>query len=302
MGAGPGRLGRHGGPRTASRTAVLVCQGRAAADGRLAPGVFSDPVAVELLTYDERAVVEQVRDEAVPKGWSERLAYEAVRACAEVMVPRTVAIDDALRAHPNPQLVVLGAGLDARGWRMEELAGRDVWEVDHPASQHDKRERLGDREPLARLRFTPVDFATDDLGAALGAAGHRADLPTTWLWEGVVPYLTEDQVSATLSAVGALSAAGSALVVNYQAPSRRALVGRLLARIMSGRGGGPFAIRSEPWHTLLTPEQFAALVGGVGFDVRSDENLAAAAGRLALPLGRRGSSTSGRVAVAVLPS
>ena len=122
---------------------MLVCQGRAAADGRLAPGVFSDPVAIELLREDERVPVELVRAGTPPSGAAARLAYESVRAAAGSMVPRTVAIDAAIAARPCPQLVVLGAGLDDRAWRMRELADVDVLEVDHPASQADKRDRVG---------------------------------------------------------------------------------------------------------------------------------------------------------------
>ena len=156
--------------QSASRTAVLVCQGRAAAHGRLAPGRFADPVAETLLRDDERGVVDQVRDGVPPTGWSARTAYETVRACAEIVVPRTVAIDDAIRAHQHEQLVVLGAGLDTRAWRLAELVDVDVTEVDHPASQRDKRERLGDRPSLARtLRFAAVDFEVDDLESLTAA-------------------------------------------------------------------------------------------------------------------------------------
>lgn len=55
------------------------------------------------------------------------------------MVPRTIAIDEAVRARPAPQVVILGAGLDARAWRMKELAGVDMFEVDHPPSQHESK-------------------------------------------------------------------------------------------------------------------------------------------------------------------
>jgi hypothetical protein len=41
----------------ASRTAVLVCQGRAAAHGRIAAGRFADPVAMALLRDSERVAV-----------------------------------------------------------------------------------------------------------------------------------------------------------------------------------------------------------------------------------------------------
>src|SRR3954447_17707882 len=53
----------------ASRTAVLVCQGRACADGRTAVGSFSDPVAVRLLRDDERRPVEQARAATSPSDW-----------------------------------------------------------------------------------------------------------------------------------------------------------------------------------------------------------------------------------------
>ncbi|MFF4516941.1 class I SAM-dependent methyltransferase [Streptomyces mirabilis] len=283
--------------RTASRTAVLVCQGRAAADGRLAAGRFADAVAVRLLRPSERAPVDEVRAGTPSTGWKARATYEGVRACAEVVVPRTVAIDDALRSHGTPQLVVLGAGLDSRAWRLPELADTDVWEVDHPASQQDKQERLaeaGTPPVVARsVRFAPVDFATDDLGSALEATGHDASVPTTWLWEGVVPYLTHDEVRATVRAVAERSALGSALVLNYQGPSVKASAGRLIARVLNSS-----VTASEPWRSLWKPQKMAALLAEYGLRVVSDEDLLAIANRLESSMRGRTSLRSGRVAVA----
>ncbi|KAF5992914.1 class I SAM-dependent methyltransferase [Streptomyces sp. WAC00263] len=283
--------------RTASRTAVLVCQGRAAADGRLAAGRFADAVAVRLLRPPERAPVDEVRAGTPSTGWKARATYEGVRACAEVVVPRTVAIDDAVRSHRTPQLVVLGAGLDTRAWRLPELADTDVWEVDHPASQQDKQERLaeaGTPPVVARsVRFTPVDFATDDLGSALEATGHDASVPTTWLWEGVVPYLTHDEVRATVRAVADRSAPGSALVLNYQGPSVKASAGRLIARVLNSS-----VTASEPWRSLWKPQKMAVLLAEYGLRVVSDEDLLAIANRLESSMRGRTSLRSGRVAVA----
>jgi O-methyltransferase involved in polyketide biosynthesis len=121
-----GKGGRAVDANRASRTAVLVCQGRAAAHGRIAEGRFADPVAMALLRDSERVVVRRVRDGVPPEGWADRVEFEMVRASAEVIVPRTVAIDDAVRARLAPQLVIMGAGLDDRAWRMPELAGDDV--------------------------------------------------------------------------------------------------------------------------------------------------------------------------------
>ncbi|MFD8806524.1 class I SAM-dependent methyltransferase [Streptomyces sp. NPDC059597] len=282
--------------RTASRTAVLVCQGRAAADGRFVTDRFGDPVAVRLLRPAERTAVDQVRAGTPPEGWQARTAYESVRACAEVVVPRTVAIDDALRAGVSGQLVILGAGLDTRAWRLSALGETDVWEVDHPASQQDKRDRLAEAAPEAAarsVRFTPVDFATDDLGAALDAAGHDPALPTTWLWEGVVPYLTRDQIRATLSALTARTAPGSTLVVNYQSPSAKAAAGRLLTRLL-----GNAITSGEPWRSLWNPGQMASLLAEHGFRVTSDASLLTLAETVGSPARGRISLRSGRVAVA----
>ncbi|MEU0969949.1 class I SAM-dependent methyltransferase [Streptomyces sp. NPDC005917] len=295
--------------RAASRTAVLVCQGRAAADGKTAVGRFADPVAVRLLRVAERAPVDEVRAGTVPEGWQARIAYESVRACAEVVVPRTVAIDEALRARPTGQLVILGAGLDTRAWRLPELARTAVWEVDHPASQQDKRARLGAAQlrgpdeggPVTNelpadarsVQFAPVDFAVDDLGAALDAAGHDPSAPTTWLWEGVVPYLARDEVRATVAALAARTAPGSALVVNYQAPSVRAAAGRLLARVLSSS-----VTSGEPWRSLWRPRRMAALLAEYGLRTVSDDSLLALAHALGSPVQRRASLRSGRVAVA----
>lgn len=224
------------GTARASRTAVLVCQGRAAADGRLAPGRFADPTASPLLRPDERAVVDRVRAGVTPDGWRPRIDHETVRASAEVVAPRTVAVDDAVRDRSHPQVVILGAGLDGRAWRMPELAGVAVFEVDHPASQQDKRERAGALSGPPP-RYVPVDFRRDRLSEALAGAGHRADVPTTWIWEGVVPYLTRTQVAATVAEIAAGSATGSRLVVNYQTPAVTTTLGRVVARLLSAGAG-----------------------------------------------------------------
>lgn len=255
----------------------------------------------------------EVRAGTPPQGWQARTTYESVRACAEVVVPRTVAIDEALRTRMTGQLVILGAGLDTRAWRLPELTQTDVWEVDHPASQQDKRARLTEaadadadvdavRGPdedaalpaLARsVRFTPVDFAVDDLGAALDAAGHDPSAPTTWLWEGVVPYLTRAEVRATVAAVAVRTVPGSALIVNYQSPSVKAAAGRLLTRVL-----GSSLTSGEPWRSLWKPRRMTSLLAQYDLRVVSDDTLLALAHTLAGPARGRTSLRSGRVAVA----
>lgn len=110
---------------------------------------------------------------------------------------------------------------------------------------------------------------------------------------GVVPYLTHDEVRATVRAVADRSALGSALVLNYQGPSVKASAGRLIARVLNSS-----VTASEPWRSLWKPQKMAALLAEYGLRVVSDEDLLAIANRLESSMRGRTSLRSGRVAVA----
>jgi methyltransferase (TIGR00027 family) len=247
-------------------------------------GRFSDPVAISLLRPEERELVRIARAGVAPGRWGALMEYEMLRRTADVMAARTVVIDDAVREAGHPQLVVLGAGLDARAWRMPELAESVVLEVDRPASQHDKQARLGDREPLAAsVRFVPVDFTRDDLCAALERAGHESDRPTTWLWGGVVPYLRREEVAATLASLATRSATGSRAVVNYVGRSLVVRPGRMVAAVLTRLAGARSPWADEPWRSTWSPQDMAKLLGQNGFQVLQDTDPDATAAELGLP-------------------
>jgi methyltransferase (TIGR00027 family) len=114
---------------------------------------------------------------------------------------RTRTFDDEVRRAIEGgvrQVVILGAGLDTRAARLAS-AGVRFFEVDHPATQADKRERLASVAgyPLEAATFVTCDFEHEDFLDRLAAAGHRASEPSIFVWEGVVYYLTEDAVRAT---------------------------------------------------------------------------------------------------------
>ncbi|WP_324194575.1 class I SAM-dependent methyltransferase [Nocardia blacklockiae] len=288
--------------KQASRTAVLVCQGRAAGNGRMAPERFGDDVAAHLLLPDERALVDRVRAGDPPADWRDRMAYELLAATAAVLVPRTVAIDDAVRAQGNSQLVILGAGLDGRAWRMADLAGVDVFEVDHPASQQNKRERVGELAPVAKsVTYVPVDFGRDTLATALAQAGFRTAEPATWIWEGVLPYLTRVETERTLDAVADLSAPGSRLIATYPTPNRAARLGRLALRVFSKVAGRQDPLRHERHVSAWTVEQMRALLVARGFRVTSDEHLLTVARELSLEIRQSRMYGLGRVVIADKP-
>jgi methyltransferase (TIGR00027 family) len=115
------------------------------------------------------------------------------------------------------QLVILGAGFDTRAYRIPELAGVAVYEVDHPVTQQQKREALEKIEGAVPLdvHFVGVDFEVDDLGERLRAAGYREDKRTLFVWQGVSMYLTDAGVDRTLAFVAMHSAPGSVIVFDY---------------------------------------------------------------------------------------
>ena len=135
---------------------------------------------------------------------------------ADLIALRTTAIDTAVReaiAGGATQLVILGAGYDGRAWRLSELSGVKVFEVDHPATQGEKRARVAELPPATgSVSFVSIDFEREALGTVLDREGHDPSSPICWIWEGVVVYLTREAISATLAAVSALSAPGSRIV------------------------------------------------------------------------------------------
>lgn len=285
--------------RAASSTAVLVCQGRASADGRYAVGRFSDPVARELLDPSEQAIVDRVRAEDLPHEAAGRMAYELVRRTGISMVPRTIAIDEALRDHAASQVVILGAGLDERAWRMSELGAATVFEVDHPASQREKLRRVEGLTPKAREVIpVSVDLASEPLGRALQEAGFDPGAVTTWVWEGVVPYLTAAEVRATLAQVASLSAPGSRVIVNYQVKSLSTTVMRKVMRLVMKAARQPDPMAGEPWRSKWQPQGMRDLFNDNGFEVSMDRDLLALSVGLDLPSDNNGSLRNGRVAVA----
>lgn len=114
------------------------------------------------------------------------------------------------------QLVILGAGLDTRAYRLAAPAGVPAFEVDLPANITFKREQLLEiygRVP-EHVTLVPVDFQADDLGSALAAGGLRLDAPAMFVWEAVTQYLTEDGFRMTLRFLSK-AAAGSRLIFTY---------------------------------------------------------------------------------------
>lgn len=133
---------------------------------------------------------------------------------------RTAYLDRQVRAaiaRGWDQIVLLGAGFDTRAAR---LAASSVafYEVDHPATQKEKRARLAglDGYPISAARMVACDFESgDDFLDKLVETGFAVDRPALILWEGVTPYLTEPAVRATASRVASALHPASLLLFDF---------------------------------------------------------------------------------------
>jgi methyltransferase (TIGR00027 family) len=197
-------------PNEPSRTALMVARQRAAHQLLDHGSILDDPFAMKILREDEKDVLQFANQH--PSGSIGRLFTTARSRIAEDALSRGV-------EREIWQVVILGAGLDTFALRNPYGARRvRFYEVDHPATQAWKRQRLAEAQIALPewLIFVPVDFERDDLGEKLVAAGFQQNSPAFFTWLGVVPYLTEDTVGRTLDYMSSIP--HSEVVFDYMEP------------------------------------------------------------------------------------
>ena len=172
---------------------------------------------------------------------------------------RTCYIDDALRdalGRGISQVVILGAGFDARAYRIANIEQAHVFELDLPATQQMKRtlvEKVAGELP-AHVSFVPIDFGRQDIEDVMTAAGFRGDLKAFFIWEGVTQYLTAEAVDRTFRYVSSAAAGGSEVVFTYvhQGIIDGTARSKVDQRIMSS-----IQRRGTPWIFGLAPSTVA---------------------------------------------
>jgi methyltransferase (TIGR00027 family) len=246
-----------------SRTSSLVAMVRALAnEGVTEVRDFHDPTAMILIPQPWQWLARRsARRMRVPARRERALADGRM----DIVPLRTRWLDEAWHeAHRLGirQLVLLGAGLDGRAFRLEDIGDTAVFEIDHPATQALKRKRATGLRPLAeRHAFVPIDFESNDLVDVLGTRLTRK-APTFWIWEGVTTYLSREAQQATLKTVSTLSAAGSRLAFTYVEPKLTTGGERFTRRIVGLLG--------EPFVGYLSRGDAARLATEAGFSVISD--------------------------------
>jgi methyltransferase (TIGR00027 family) len=260
VGPAPGTVGHDGAvdvDSPASRTALGAARHRATHQLLENGVVLTDPLAVPILGESETELRQRDSDLRM------RLFVCARQRYAEHVLADAV-------ARGVDQLVVLGAGLDTFGYR-SPYDGLRVIELDHPATQAWKRQRLAEAsiEIPGSVTHAPIDFERDQL---LDVLGRQVDLtrPVLCWWLGVTPYLTVAAITATLTTLGSLP--HSAVVLDHGAPNpdadpeTRAWMQARAARVAS---------LGEPWISRFAPEELLDLLRGCGFeDARAVDEVA----------------------------
>ena len=197
-------------PSEPSRTALIVARQRAAHQVLDHGAILDDPFALRILREDEKDPLQFAN--AHPLASIGRLFTAARSRIAEDTL--SAAVERGIR-----QIVILGAGLDTFAIRNPHSAPEiRIYEVDHPATQAWKRERLAEAqiELPTSLIFVPVDFERDHVGEQLAAAGFQQNSPAFFTWLGVVPYLTQEATGRTLDFISSIP--NSEVVFDYLEP------------------------------------------------------------------------------------
>jgi methyltransferase (TIGR00027 family) len=231
--------------------------------------VFADPLALPILGQDADDAIALAKER--PERRSLRLFIAMRSRFAEDSAAHAI-------AEGVKQILVLGAGLDTFAYRLQPTQDMRVFELDHPATQAEKRRRLTQAqiaEP-SHVAFVAHDFEHGSIVGALEAAGFDSGKRTFVLWLGVTPYLTEEAVFATLGEFARLIA-GAEMVFDYANPpdAINEAGTRTFHREMAER----VAASGEPFRCFLDSDELHVRARELGFSDIEDLDRAALVAR-----------------------
>jgi methyltransferase (TIGR00027 family) len=239
----------------ASVTAVGAAGHRAAHQVLERGLVFVDPLALRILGPDADDAIALAKERPERRGL--RLFIAMRSRFAEDSARR--AIEKGAR-----QVLVLGAGLDTFAYRLEQTPDLRIFELDHPATQAEKRRRLSEAkiaEP-AHVAYVAHDFEGGSMTAALEAASLDPARRTFVIWLGVTPYLAEQALFATLGELARFPG-GAEVVFDYANPPHAIEEG--VARDFHREMAERVAASGEPFRCYLDSAELHARARDLGF-------------------------------------
>jgi methyltransferase (TIGR00027 family) len=280
---GIGKTTVDGRPAEASRTAFITAFMRAFHSANEKPTVFDDWMAARLLTADEYEFFEEMYYRRALRDTTEARSSVAQRrsvitaamrfGATGTIVSRARFAEDALEKAVSDgvgQYVLLGAGLDTFALRRADLLGKiQVIEVDHPATQAIKRQRLaalGLSLPPS-LHFVAADFSQEDLPHALSRSSYNPESPAFFSWLGVTYYLEREHLFKVLRSLSETAASQSLIAFDYM--DREAFdPGKMTTQAQRLQDG--VRTLGEPMKTGLDPEMIEKDLLMVGWELRQD--------------------------------
>lgn len=189
------------------------------------------------------------------------------RPLSRYLAARTRFVDRAVVAaiaQGVDQIVSVGAGYDGRSLRYAHPGVR-WFELDHPATQADKRAVLADLGiDAGGTTFVPADFGRDDVAAALTAAGHDPARPSLFTCEGVAGYLDRAVLAGLLRSLRAAAGPGSTFALTLSLEPQTAT-----GRARRQRLAGAVAAVGEPLRSALALGEMDAFLGDAGWEAVS---------------------------------
>jgi methyltransferase (TIGR00027 family) len=250
--------------------------------------VIDDSLAIRMLPFGAAMFVRLLKLRWI-RDWLIGLSEKSNPGIWGGLLCRKRYIDEKVEASRNEieAVVSLGAGFDARSFRLPVLSGLPIWEIDQRENIETKEKRL--RKALgaipANLKLVALDFDRDDLGAILEAQGYSASKRTFFVWEAVTQYLTEQGVRATFDWL-VKAAPGSRITFTYGRKSF--LTGNAL---YGWESGYKRFVATKIWLFGMEPEDCPPLLQGYGWRVLEDVGYDELAARCIQLTGRQMLST-----------
>jgi methyltransferase (TIGR00027 family) len=216
----------------------------------------------------DRAIFEDrhARALAAPRGF-ELLEKNQGSGLIPFIAIRTRYLDESIQQiladNDIRQIVFVAAGMDTRPFRLDWPNHATVYEVDFPALLAEKRRRLTElrAQPRVARREVAVDLRREWL-PELEQAGFDRDRSTLWIVEGLMFFLTSEQATNLLRALGSASAPGSWLGVDFVSQALlRSPFSRDFRRNLE-EDGTPWLFGTDE------PEEYLASTGWKARDVR----------------------------------
>ena len=117
-------------------------------------------------------------------------------------------------------MVILGAGLDTRVYRIDQLRFGEnlVYEIDFSEINHYKEEILENEHPLCQLIRISTDLSNSNLISQLLRSGFSSDSPSLWILEGLAYYMAKENFESLLSQISNMGLNDCQLFVDLCAP------------------------------------------------------------------------------------